>query len=97
MYTRTFLTNARYDATIHSLSLRSYLQEILGPRWDIAYDAETPTGAPRPGLLQFSGKAGQPSFAVRYPPYEAGHAVTISAGKELGEDIEAWLAEGEVP
>jgi hypothetical protein len=28
---------------------------------------------------------------IRFPTYEAGHAVTKTAGAELGEDLRAWL------
>jgi hypothetical protein len=75
--TSTFVTNARWDAVVYSKAL----PVVLG----LEIDTSLPAGAPRPGVLHRDGKQ------IRFPTYEAGHAVTKTAGAELGEDLRAWL------
>jgi hypothetical protein len=86
--TRTLITNARWDAVVYTEALPAFL-ESLGLQ---AYvDMARPAGARRPGLLVVGGLGVDP-VEIRFPTYESGHEVTLTAGRELGEDIVDWLA-----
>jgi hypothetical protein len=84
--TRTLLTNARHDSVVYSKAIPGYLASF---GYDVVLDESAPAGSARPGLLRWMGPSGP--VEVRFPGYEAGHVVTASAGRELGEDIEAWF------
>jgi hypothetical protein len=75
--TSTFMTNARWDSVVYAKAV----PVALG----LEIDTSLPAGAPRPGVLHRDGKQ------IRFPTYEAGHAVTKTAGAELGEDVRTWL------
>ncbi|MFO0616217.1 MAG: hypothetical protein U0414_26725 [Polyangiaceae bacterium] len=89
----TFVTNARYDSVVYT--------EAIGPLFDqgTTYTVTlepTPASASRPGELHFVDDA--KDFRVRFPTYEAGHEVTVSAWKEFGADLREWLvAEKAIP
>jgi hypothetical protein len=79
--TRTFITDARWDQIVYT----EVFPQFLG----LELDRSLPEGAARPGVMQGDG------IQIRFPTYEAGHAVTMGAPGELREDIAAWLeAEG---
>jgi pimeloyl-ACP methyl ester carboxylesterase len=84
--THTFITNARYDAVVWTDALRAKIEVDRGAE----YDATLPEGASRPGIIRFAGDDGSP-VEIRFPDYDAGHVVTMSAPREFGEDVEAWL------
>jgi hypothetical protein len=84
--TRTFMTNARYDTVVWTDALRAKLEALRGAE----YDASSPEGSPRPGVIRFDADDGR-TADIRFPEYEAGHAVTISAPREFGEDVAEWL------
>lgn len=90
-HVHTFVTNGRYDSVVYTEALPSFFAERAGVPASV--DTAAPAGAARPGILRLALTTGE--VAVRFPTYESGHAVTLSAHKELGEDLEAWLgAEG---
>jgi hypothetical protein len=74
----TFITNARWDLIVYTEALPWVL--------DAELDLSLPEGAARPGVLWLGDKP------IRFPTYEAGHAVTMTAAAQLGEDLRAWLA-----
>jgi hypothetical protein len=84
--THTFMTNARYDAVVWTDAVRATIEAERGAE----HDTTQPEGASRPGIIRFSGDDGNP-VEIRFPEYEAGHVVTMSAPRELGEDVEEWL------
>jgi hypothetical protein len=84
--TRLLLTNAHYDGVVYTKALPDYLASF---GYDVVLDEAAPAGAARPGLLRWTSPSGP--VEVRFPAYEAGHTVTASAGRALGEDIESWF------
>jgi hypothetical protein len=84
--THTFMTNARYDAVVWTDGIRATIEAERGAE----HDTTQPEGASRPGIIRFAGDDGSP-VEIRFPDYEAGHVVTVSTPRELGEDVEAWL------
>jgi hypothetical protein len=82
----TFMTNARYDAVVWTDAVRATIEAERGAE----YDTTQPEGASRPGIIRFSADDGSP-VEIRFPEYEAGHVVTMSTPRELGEDVEEWL------
>lgn len=87
--TRTFITDARYDAVVYSDVIPTFL--ATAPSLKVAVDRSAPAGAARPGQFTVSGPGGDAT--VRFPQYEAGHEVTIGAPAAFAEDVEAWLVE----
>src|SRR5512139_3726078 len=83
----TFITNARYDAVVYTPALPLFL-DSLSPA-SIFVDMSEPPGAQRPGVIRLVGEPFD--AAIRFPQYEAVHAVTKSAAAELAADIEQWL------
>lgn len=85
--THVFITNARWDSVVYTEALPSVFELAS---FDVNVDTASPVGADRPGVLRL--KSGdEPEIAIRFPTYEAGHQVTVSTPKELGEDLRAWL------
>jgi hypothetical protein len=87
--THAFITDARYDAAVYAPAIPA----ILGTLQDgVTVDATAPSGTARPGVIRIA-PPGKAPVTIRFPPYEAGHSVTMSAAAELREDVEAWLRE----
>jgi hypothetical protein len=85
--TATFITHARYDSVIYGGAWPG----VLGTAgYAVTVDQTVPTGA-RPGVLRLH--SGDRDIEVRFPRYEAGHTVTVTAAVEFREDVEAWLVE----
>lgn len=85
--TDVFITNARWDAVVYTEALPNVF-ELAGLR--VSIDSSSPEGSPRPGIMSLSGEL--LTTSIRFPTYEAGHSVTVTAGAEFGEDLAAWLA-----
>lgn len=89
---RTFITNARYDAVVYTEAIAPIFATT---GYDVTIDLTAPVAAERPGEMHFV--SAERDFRVRFPTYEAGHEVTVSAWQPFGEDLEAWLvAEGAI-
>jgi hypothetical protein len=86
--TQLFVTNARWDAIVYTEALPAIFE--LGGL-EVELDTESPRGAARPGVIHLGFETKQTQ--VRFPTYEAGHQVTLSAFREFAEDVEAWLDE----
>jgi hypothetical protein len=54
-------------------------------------DAPRP-GVERPGWIHLAYETGEEAD-IRFPPYEAGHAVAMTQAHALSQDVEAWLHE----
>lgn len=87
--TRAFITNARYDSVVYTPVIPTIFSRAQA---SVTVDDRSPAGAARPGVIHIAVQ-GAASIDIRFPSYEAGHEVTMSAGAELGEDVEAWLRE----
>jgi hypothetical protein len=85
--TNAFITNARYDSVVYSPEIPKIF--ALGNA-AVTVDDVSPAGAARPGAILIVPPAAPP-ISIRFPRYESGHEVTMYAGAELGEDVEAWL------
>lgn len=83
---RTFVTNARYDAVVYTEALPALFDLTA---YDVTLDTASPAGASRPGEIVLTSP--EREVRVRFPTYEAGHAVTLSAAAELGADLRDWL------
>jgi hypothetical protein len=86
-----FITNARYDTVIHSPAILKILAHAK--RRPVADNAPRPNVA-RPGWFTFDVPLEDGTVRrteVRFPRYEAGHAVAESDGAGLVEDIAAWF------
>ncbi len=90
--TRFFVTNARYDAAIHTPAIALALRTAGIPA---EVEPALPGGVARPGTLavHVPARAGQPAVEarVRLPSYESGHTVASSSSAELAADVAAWL------
>lgn len=87
--TKTFVTRARYDSVVYSPAFPGFLGLAnVGVTLD---DAPKPDVA-RPGWIHVKYETGEESI-IRFPPYESGHMVAMTAGHELTTDVEAWLHE----
>jgi hypothetical protein len=88
---RMFMTNARYDAFVHTPAIVKFLERA---DWAaVTVDREPRPGVARPGWVRVSPSGSAP-MEIRFPTYDAGHMVTVSAAAELAEDLAAWVAEG---
>jgi pimeloyl-ACP methyl ester carboxylesterase len=90
---RLFITDARYDAVVHTPAIAAVLERAPGFR--VSIDRESEPSLARPGELEVDLPA-TPDFPamhaqIRFPRYESGHMVARTAGRELRDDIEAWL------
>ena len=83
----TFITNARYDSVVYSPAIPLFL--AARTKATVEVDKASPDGAARPGVIRIDGDVLHTE--IRFPSYESGHMVSISAGAELAEDVEAWL------
>lgn len=83
---RVFITNARKDGVIYS----PFVPLSLGQGTTVTFGARA--SGPRPQTFDVAlGEAG--SRTVRFPTYDrAGHAVAERMGRELADDVAAWLA-----
>jgi len=87
----TFITDARYDSVVYTPALPPFFSQAS--RTEVTVDTSAPAGAARPGVIRIVGPLLDTS--IRFPTYESGHEVTISAPAELAQDVRAWLeAEG---
>jgi hypothetical protein len=95
-HTPLFITNAVYDRAIYAPAIVKALDKLQrAPVIDEAPRA----GAPRPGWFTFDLYDDDGSVRrteVRFPKYEAGHAVAETAGAALIDDIASWFREHEV-
>jgi hypothetical protein len=92
---RVFITNARYDAVIHTPSIPVLLGQAghhavvdTAPRPDVA----------RPGWVRVKLKGSDgladKDIEVRFPTYaDSGHEVARSQGPDFADDVGRWLAE----
>lgn len=83
--TRFFLTNARYDAAIHTPAIVAVMRKS-------GIEVETPAS----GIvvhLPASESLPASTATVRYRPYDSGHAVAMSAAEPFAADVGAWLNE----
>ena len=87
--TQAFITNARYDAVVYSPEIPVIFALGSSP---VTVDTKAPAGAARPGVIRIA-PADAPPISIRFPGYEAGHEVTMSAGAELAADVEVWLTD----
>ncbi len=87
--THAFITDARYDSAVYARAIPAILATL---QEGVTVDAAAPSGVARPGLIRIA-PPGKAPVTIRFPPYEAGHSVTMSAAAELREDVEAWLRE----
>ncbi len=87
--TRTFVTRAHYDGAVYSPALPSFL-DLSGA--DVALDDAPRPGVARPGWITIAFETGE-DVEIRFPPYESGHMVSMTAAHELSQDVEAWLSE----
>jgi hypothetical protein len=87
--TQVFITNARYDGVVYTPAIPGLLG--MGGS-EVVLDESAPAGAERPGVIRFSPANGAP-ISIRFPRYESGHEVTLSAAAAFGADVEAWLHE----
>ncbi len=85
--TQTFITNARYDGVVYTEALPIFFSTATGT--EVTLDPTAPAGAARPGEIRLAGETLQAT--IRFPTYEAGHAVTVGAPAAFAEDVEAWL------
>lgn len=85
--THVFITNARWDSVVYTEALPTVFEQAS---FTATVDMSSPEGAARPGVLRLES-VDAPEIAIRFPTYEAGHEVTVSTPKELGEDLRAWL------
>ncbi len=90
-YTRLFITNARYDAAVHTPAI---IETLRARGSSPMFDAAPRPGVARPGWFSFDLTTdGSPlRVEVRFPRYEAGHQVPETQGPEVIEDVAAWLA-----
>jgi hypothetical protein len=92
---RTFITRAKYDATVVSDVIPIVMSKLLPARSDgkptVVVDVTPRRGEARPGWLRFA--RGTTDVEVRFPTYEAGHVVTATAGQAFFDDVKDWLAE----
>ncbi|WP_438026629.1 S10 family serine carboxypeptidase-like protein [Sorangium sp. So ce233] len=88
-HTATFITNARYDAVVYTEALPVFFAERS--IYEVEIDMSLPAGAARPGVVRLTSD--EADIALRFPTYASGHAVSVSAPRELAEDVAAWLAE----
>lgn len=92
--TSTFITHARYDVVAYSGALVSLLGDSATygtVPWKVTLDETMPDDAARPGVIHLDGAGIDKT--IRFPPYAAGHAVTVTQAAAFGEDLEAWLTE----
>lgn len=89
--TRFFMTNARYDAAIHTPAVVEAMRSF-------GLTVDTPDGSIVVHLPERVAQ-GIPAIAatIRFPTYESGHAVAVSAPNELATDVSAWLAASASP
>ncbi len=100
VYVETLITSSRRDIAIYSPAIPDALalqSDLLEAAW---IDAESPAEAARPGELvleyravTLAGAPAPPQRVIRFPTYDASHAVTLERSAELREDIQAWIAE----
>ena len=86
-----FITNARYDRVVHSPAILKVLAQTK--RAPVADDAPRPNVA-RPGWFTFDVPLEDGIVRraeVRFPHYEAGHAVLESQAASFVEDLAAWF------
>ncbi|NUP13615.1 MAG: hypothetical protein HOW73_46865 [Polyangiaceae bacterium] len=86
--TSTFITNARYDSVVYTEALPAFFGSLDG--YDAFVSKAEPAGSERPGMLHVVGDE-LGTRSIRFPIYEAGHAVTVSAPGEFARDVEQWL------
>jgi hypothetical protein len=90
--TNTFITRARYDAIAYPAAWPTLLRQSAtygAEAWDVSLITDAPEGAARPGVIQLATP--ESTRSIRFPTYEAGHEVTVTAGAAFGEDVEGWL------
>jgi hypothetical protein len=93
-FVRTFITNAMQDAVIIPRAIvRAIAEERLAS--DVAIDPSG--GVARPGWIRMvlppigSSRASGKPIAIRFPTYEkSGHAVAVTEGIELANDVNEW-------
>lgn len=76
--TRFFITNARYDAAIHTPAIPAALRSLGLP---VDEDERA-----------FTVHTKSFDATVRWQRYESGHAVAQSTPRALADDVQAWLA-----
>jgi hypothetical protein len=92
--TAFFITRARFDAVVDS----DGWPVLFGQgSWQTTVHDDLPSGAARPGVLELV-PPGQPTVSIRFPKYDAGHMVAMTAGPALHDDVHDWLAaDGTLP
>jgi hypothetical protein len=97
VHVNTFITNARYDLRVYTPSLVDALKDSTysslldnnGAEWDSTPNPEFV----RPGWLNLTYKVGVANpqqRRIRFPPYLAGHSVSVQGYKELLADVVQW-------
>ena len=99
VYVETLITSSPRDIAIYSPAIPDALAqhvELVEAAW---IDGESPAEAPRPGeiVLEYregtvAGAPAPPQRVIRFPTYDASHAVTLERSAELRADIEDWIA-----
>jgi hypothetical protein len=92
--TAFFITRARFDGVVDS----DGWPVLFGKgTWQATVREDLPAGAARPGVLELV-PPGSPPLSIRFPKYDAGHMVAMTAGPALHDDVRDWLAaDGTLP
>lgn len=88
--TSVFVTRAHYDSVVYSPAFPGLLSLAQG--LTVTLDDAPRPGVDRPGWVHIDYETGEKT-EIRFPPYEAGHAVAISEAHALSVDVESWLRE----
>lgn len=88
-----FLTNARYDSIVHTPTVPFLI--AAGQGFTAEVDVAPRDGVARPGWvhvgLPADGTRPAQKVDIRFPQYESGHMVTVSAGAAFADDVRDWL------
>jgi hypothetical protein len=89
---RTFITDARFDASIYAPAIPAALTQVA----TVAVDDSPRAGVERPGwfTVTFAPDGGvAAAVQVRFPPYvDSGHFVALAEPQALHDDVVTWLS-----
>ena len=92
-----FMTRAMYDADVRTRAFPAVWSGLSGTARSPPTSTISPKARRAPGILTIH-EQGAPDVHVRFPEYESGHEITLSAPGELAADLRDWLAsEGLIP
>ena len=88
-YAKAFITNARYDALIYTPAIPEIMKTYA--HIDVTVD-NTRGASARPGTISVALSNGSRA-EIRFPKYESGHMVTVTAGAAFAADLTEWMAQ----